>query len=387
MVERRALSPSARLVDRPIHTAALTAPAAACTVGAMASGPAIGWAGSRPLGFNAGEQAVGSIRRIPIDGLTTVRARALALVPAGLDAGRPIEVLVHLHGHGRAFEEQGSRAPGDVRGQVRDVDVDRAEDQLAGAGRPMIALLPQGTSTSDFNPGRGGGYPHTPGADPARPGANLLPAHPNPGASLAPVLPASFAAQPDKGLDVQAFVDEALAALAALGILDRAPEVARAVLSAHSGGGGPLSLVLTEDGAGRMPRALGAVLLFDAVNGDEELSRVLAFVDRALGRDAAALASLGDAAAQLGYLQASTRFVAVTTGAPFYAARHHALDDFLRGAFDAQKKAFGDEVLAAWRESFAVVFSAHHDHDTLVGSGCLEDALRALPAPPSRASA
>jgi len=105
---------------------------------------------------------------------------------------------------------------------------------------------------------------------------------------------------------------------------------------------------------------------------------VLSFVDGALGRDAAALAAAGDAAAQLLYLQASTRFTAVTTGVPFYAARHHALDAFLKSAFDAQA-GVGDEVLAAWRGGYRVVFSAYHDHETLVGSGCLEDALRALP--------
>ena len=87
-----------------------------------------------------------------------------------------------------------------------------------------------------------------------------------------------------------------------------------AVKAEQGGGGDALSLVLAEDGVGRAPRALGAVLLFDAVNGDEELARVLAFLDGALRRDAAALASCSDAAAQLGYLEGSTRFVAVTTG-------------------------------------------------------------------------
>ncbi len=113
---------------------------------------------------------------------------------------------------------------------------------------------------------------------------------------------------------------------------------------------------------------------------------MLSFVDASLRSDAAELASSGDGAAQLAYLRQSTRFTAVTTGVPFYAARHHALDDFLKSAFTAEG-GVDAEVLAAWRGSYQVVFSAHHDHDSLVGSGCLGDALRALPAPPSQASA
>ncbi len=329
----------------------------------------VGWAGSRPGSFDAGEHAVGSIRRIPLDGLATVRARALALVPRGLDASAPVEVLCHLHGLGITYEDHG--------GGVRDVDVDRLAQQLEAAARPMILLAPQGTPASDFNPA----------ADPARPAANQLASHDNPAVSIDPKLPARFVAQPDKGFDVQAFVDEALGALAALGILGRAPEVATAVLSAHSGGGDALSLVLAEDGIGRRPRALGAIVLFDAVNGDEELSRLLSFLDAALRRDADAIASAGDADAQLAALARGTLFRAITTGAPFYAARHHALDAFLSRWFEAHADAAGDEVTAAWRARYRVVFSDHRDHETLVGSGALEDALRALPPVPSPASA
>jgi hypothetical protein len=115
--------------------------------------------------------------RVPIDGLshglqqkemgTAIEAagkRAIALIPStvkppsGTDKVVPIDVLVHLHGHGIGYRELkpgksdygGTLQPG----EVRDVALYQIEQQLLAhvksSNRLVIAILPQGSLTSGF---------------------------------------------------------------------------------------------------------------------------------------------------------------------------------------------------------------------------------------------
>ena len=166
-----------------------------------------GWSDAVAGGWNAGERSVGSIRRIPIDGLTQVNqnpapspsttesaaGRAILCIPSGLDASQPIEVLFHLHGHNVGQRQRAASNLPDA-GTVRDVLMDQLEDQLSASGRPMIAILPQGTLTSSFGNGS------TP-------------------------------------FDCDTLIVEVLNSAVRAGVWSSPPAISRVVLSGHSGGG------------------------------------------------------------------------------------------------------------------------------------------------------
>lgn len=125
-------------------------------------------------GWNAGERAVGQIRRIPLEGLSegnqqefghegehaktseSAKGRAIVLIPAGMPRGAKVDVLLHFHGFGyrsgkKAHDPYAGWRQDKVTSTVRDVDQDRIEAQLQAAGATdMIAILPQGVSKSQF---------------------------------------------------------------------------------------------------------------------------------------------------------------------------------------------------------------------------------------------
>ena len=194
-------------------------------------------------GWNENEHSVGTIRRIPLEGLKQVNqqpapdptttesaaGRAILIVPGSLDATQPIEVLLHLHGFGIGFRQlAGSNVPN--AGSVRDVLVDQIEDQIARSGRSMIAVLPQGALKSQFAPASG-----------------------------------SF--------DCDAFLDEVLGAAVAAGVWAAVPTVTSVVLSGHSGAGGLRSGPMSgQAGQPHLPSKIGAMFLFEAINGSNELA-------------------------------------------------------------------------------------------------------------------
>src|ERR1700722_17185024 len=164
-----AVSPLSRMAPTPGPPAATTLPLQRQWADAPV-GP-IGGATSTQVqapsfGWNRGETSVGGIRRIPIETLRTgnqdqdahpaaeeaADARAIVLIPAAIDLTQPVEVLLHLHGHNVGYRQrrtQGKHAS--LRpGSVRDIDTDRIEQQLEASHRPMIGVLPQGTTGSGF---------------------------------------------------------------------------------------------------------------------------------------------------------------------------------------------------------------------------------------------
>ncbi len=231
-------------------TNATSGPAATAT---PVAAPANGW--------NSGENAVGTMRRIPIEGLAegnqnaannaaaanqSATGRAIVIIPSGLTIPAPpapvpqIEVFLHLHGHNVGYRQR--TRPGDVRGSevgtVRDVDLDRIEQQLqtvdALPNRQVIGVLPQGTVGSGFGT-----------------------------------------------FNSDAYLTEVFAKLNTLGVWGNGVQgptsAARVILSGHSGAGNPIASLLNS-GAGshsRLPANLREVILFDAINDDSGAQRDL----------------------------------------------------------------------------------------------------------------
>jgi hypothetical protein len=149
--------------------------------------------------------------------------RAIVLIPKGLpDKGDSVEVLFHLHGYtpgGRGRGEDGT-------GDPEDVSVARIAQQLEASGRPMIAILPQGTRGAGFFP------------DAAK-------------------------------FELDKYIDETLDLVPAdLWPGGRKRNPGHVVLSAHSGGGDVLAVMMK---ANRVPvsgdRAVEGLFLFDAMHG------------------------------------------------------------------------------------------------------------------------
>lgn len=217
--------------------------------------------GDPRTGWNEGEHAVGTIRRIPIDGLvhglqnasagdggkalTTEdvagkpagparsepaeqagRGRAIALLPQTVRTDLPVEVLFHLHGNtehaGRDYA--GWRQHKDT-GAVRDVERDKIAQQIQAAGSTqLVGILPMGMNQSQFG-----------------------------------------AISPD------AYIRDAFDRLTEIGAWKAAPPKFRVVLSAHSGGGFTVEKMLRGRKGYQLPQNLGMIILFEANNNLKSL--------------------------------------------------------------------------------------------------------------------
>jgi len=113
----------------------------------------VGWKGARKGSANAEERTVEAadqkhaVKRIPISGIKGkgLPERAIVVLPAFRDAdATSLDVLLHLHGF----------TPGYATGD--DLGTYDIEGQMAAAGKSLMAILPQGNETSDFNGGQAG---------------------------------------------------------------------------------------------------------------------------------------------------------------------------------------------------------------------------------------
>jgi hypothetical protein len=240
----------------------------------------VGWTGVDKDSWNAGPQEVKSgkgIKRIPVEGLKqghrspggkqddpseksddpdtgkwgkvadqTPEAagadsggRAVVLIPNGLpDKADKVEVLVHLHGFTPGLRGRGKEG----KGAPEDVSVAKIAQQLEASGRPMIAVMPQGTrSGGPFNAWK---------------------------------------------VDLNQYIDDALAMVPADEWPGKKPRTRGSlVLSGHSGGGDQIAFMLR---GGRMPADVAGLFLFDALHGwgpDE----VAAFLTARLNKELAHL--------------------------------------------------------------------------------------------------
>ena len=201
--------------------------------------------------------AQGAVRRITVEGLTkgyqqpkkvtpgapTAGEAVILIPPSVANDSRPVEVLVHLHGHGIGFRTQTKQLLKDVRhagtnvGEVRDVVIDKTEAQLAASGRHMVAVLPQGGTHSEF-------------------GANF---------------------------DPKSYSEEAFARLVDMGVWKHAPAIDGVVLSGHSGAGATFASTMRSQS--HRPEYLREVVMFDSINGSGELKSIAGWLLRQLQFD------------------------------------------------------------------------------------------------------
>ncbi|MBL8058570.1 MAG: hypothetical protein JNK29_17835 [Anaerolineales bacterium] len=331
-----------------------------------------GWARPAKGSPNAGAKTIGKVKRLPIEGLTvgnraadlepdpdranssftkketseSAKGRAIVLIPDGLDPAQPVEVLIHLHGHGVGYRlEKGLK-------QTRDEALDKTEAQLEASQRNMIAVLPQGSRYSGFGK-----------------------------------------------FDTDAYLAKVFEKLIALQQLPAGTQPGPVVLSAHSGGGNTVTQILGEKGQPRLPARLAEVVLFDAIHysqrakeagqdPDYQAHTIRDWILRQLEHDLSELTS-GERSKkpdqQLEYLKTSLRFRGYhTTGS--YARQYKILREAIADWFKSQAGALGGDksaVYLALRANYQIVDTglAPDDHDALMGKSLgFQEALGLLPA-------
>jgi hypothetical protein len=294
------------------------------------------------------------VQRIPLQGLASLNqdparnpattesaaGRAILCVPSTLDASQPVEVLLHLHGHNIGLRQRVASSLPDA-GTVHDVLMDQIEDQLGSSGRPMIALLPQGTLSSGFSNGT-------------------------------------------SAFDCDGFITEALGAAVTAGVWSSAPEISRVVLSAHSGGGGSVGVMAAQAGQPHFPSKICALFLFEAINGPNELSSDTAYITAKLNAE---LQNLNAASDKLQSLKSTFRFRGVynpqdNSPSGNYAALYPALRQTIAAWFGRNASAIGgvgSDTYNAFVANYQIVQpSPYVQHDGIVGQGNLAQALAML---------
>ena len=379
----------------------------------------VGWsdAVTKGYGWNADERTRkgGKVRRIPLEGLAeglgmarkdqqawkwvvddrktgaghpelestnipslspeSAKGKAIVLVPAALDATKPIEVVVFLHG----FTEGAHRPYAGLRAldpapqgagakltslrtgidstdvaPVRDVALDEADLQLEESGRSqLVILIPQGGLHSQFS----------------KEGK------------------ADFAAV--------ALVDEVVAKLQTEQRwygpdgkpTTSAPTVKRTTMSGHSGAGAALSAMANRG------EIKGDLVLYDAINGSTQLGRFKSWVKQRLDEDLAALAAEPDETKQLEYLQGAQKLRGYCTDSyvDIYILLEAAID-----AWFASNKAKLGKLAPCLRANFSLQYVDVHHEELMRGSvagtprakgtGTLLDAIKLRPLPASAAA-
>ena len=335
-------------------------------------------AGEPKTGWNVEEHAVGTIRRIPIDGLTnglqsavagdggksltneevggTVtgparsekaeqkgRGRAIALIPSTLKPELPVDVLFHFHGNteNASRDFAGWRQHKDS-GAVRDVERDRIAQQIEASGNAqMVGILPMGVNQSSFG-----------------------------------------AISPDP------YIRDAFDRLGELGAWPTVPQTFRVVLSAHSGGGFAIEKMMRGRAGFQMPQNVGMIVLFEANNNIKSLKKgeKQAFTAWALGQLDAHLAYLSGPAAsgdKRTYLQKATRLRAFFdpreghSYGSIYVPLRKAIEDW----FTPDRRIALGPFLADMQSLFQIVEqSVGHEGQMRAG---LASALSGLPGTPT----
>jgi hypothetical protein len=327
----------------------------------------LGWANAVTdgYGWNVDERLTGklkTIRRIPLEGFgeglqddraiaaltpESAKDRAIVLVPKTLDAGKPIEVLVFLHGFTegkhrpfagwRTLPKLKDRPEGKPNVEplrqgidtkdvapVRDVALDDAPQQLEDSGLTQtVFVLPQGGLKSQF--GKAGDYnfdSHTY-------------TH-----KVVERLQAEHVWKDASGKDAAA-----------------APTVGRISMAGNSGAGATLSNMAKESVIPGSARAsgilMGDLLLYDAMNSQGQLN---AFKDWALMHLDNALIVVTmkdlDDATKFKYLREAQKLRSYATGGG-YQTRNDALKEALERWFRKNAKKLG-KFEAALRSNFVV---------------------------------
>jgi len=357
--------------------------------------------------WNAAQQEVGTIHRIPLQGLShglqqekanrwvkktkdtpghwveestmnpalsseSAQGRAIVLVPQGLNPNMPIDVLVHLHGYtetaGRPFAGWRALNPAaekttmrqgideDDVTPVRDVALDRAEQQLEESKyTQQMIVLPQGGLHSQFGP------------------------------------------KGDYNFDSGAYVGEIVSRLIDEKVWKPAPKdppKVRVSMAGHSGAGSTLAKMARESvnrQAGQKPGAnsplTGDLVIFDAINSDDQYKDFRDWALMRLDQDLAVLNDKKTEAEKVLYLKTSPKlrgYYSTVKGS--YVKAYQDLNGAICDWFGANAPQLGT-VAPRLRANFAVVpIPVTHEElmrgvpagEVRAGEGGILDALRAL---------
>lgn len=284
-------------------------------------------------GWNASEFKVGTIRRIPIQGLKQgnqtedqypatgeqADGRAIVLIPTTLDLSQPVEVLLHFHGFTPGNRQQ-------ANGTVEDVELARIEQQLEASKRPLIAVLPQGAHQRQTQKSHFG-----------------------------------------NSFNSDAYLQDVLNALVQQKLVSQLPAIQRVVLSGHSAGGDVVSKMLSSQGAFDQPSNIGEVILFDGIHGGGEVPKT--WVTDHLNRDLTYLISGISESEQLHYLETSMRFRGYYTNRA-YAKRYEGLEQAIEKWFAKHAANLGGNnspIYKRLRDNYQVLPVGHGDHLRVMG--------------------
>lgn len=311
----------------------------------------VGWTDASRDGkaWNLDEHQVGEIRRLPLEGLThglqqetakvwrwddkrtrkghwgtesttigalsseSAKGKVIVLLPKLLNPKEAIEVLVNLHGYTESYRpfagwreltpkagrtknktlhtlrqgiDQDDIAP------VRDIALDQAEQQLEESGSTQtVIVLPQGGLHSQF--GTAG----------------------------------------DTNFDSAAYVDEIVSRLVIEQVWEIAPRIGRVSMAGHSGAGATLAKMARESvrrEAGEKPGAsstlTGDLVIFDAINGPNELKDFTDWATMRLNQDLVVLKDTGKTEAEkLTYLRTAQKLLAFHSKDAEYTSRYDDL--------------------------------------------------------------
>jgi hypothetical protein len=132
-----------------------------------------------------------------------------------------------------------------------------------------------------------------------------------------------------------------------------------------------------------MPSPLAALLLFEAINGSNELTAETSFITGKLNADLAALNGFGgNQSQQLAYLTTSFRFRGYFHSdfyVPFYTQLKTSLDSWFTG-HASSLGGTGSPVFTALRNNYAIVNTGPSVvHDFMVNHGNLQQSLSVIP--------
>lgn len=338
--------------------------------------PVLGAVGWPEKGVNAAESKVQGMERIPLSGLDVGHqqakgptGRAIVVRSPTLDQTKPVDVLLHFHGHNAGYEAAG--------GKVRDDAIDNIEGQMASSARTqLIGILPQGTPNSSFG-------------ETAVPGKGST-----------------------KSFDVDAYVGTVLSVLTKLGYWKKKPAIAGVMLSGHSGGGELInekilgSALGSNIGAGASPTAGSAapkifkeLALFDAINGPNEHGRLYEFLQMKMTSDLAKVQQ-GTQKEREDYLKSSFKFRAYFSRSKYYSQWHvgpvppgavykFSIKELITKFLATSAASLGgtsSPVYQAFEANYKVIDAgASAAHDKMVShNDQLQDAIKVLPKRESR---
>ena len=139
--------------------------------------------------------------RIPLSGLGVGHqegkgpsGKAIVVLSPTINPTKPVDVLLHFHGHNAGHAEIGKT--------VRDDAIDNIEAQMASSTRPqLVGVLPQGTPGSEFG------------------------------------VTATTGSQKTKSFDPDTYIDTIFSVLVSISVWKAKPSVAGVLISGHSGAG------------------------------------------------------------------------------------------------------------------------------------------------------